>query len=60
MKPLRKNAAVSIDGGGIRGVIVTRALTMLEDHLGQTIHDRFRLTAGTSTGAIIAAGIAPG
>ena len=60
MRPLRKNAAISIDGGGIRGLIVTRALTMLEDHLGQSIHNRFRLTAGTSTGVIIAAGLGAG
>jgi predicted acylesterase/phospholipase RssA len=60
MKPLRKNAAISIDGGGIRGVMVTQALTMLEAHLGQSIHSRFRLMAGTSTGAIIAASIGAG
>ena len=60
MKPLRKNAAISIDGGGIRGVMVTRALTMLEQHLGQSIHGRFRLMTGTSTGAIIAAGLGAG
>ena len=60
MKPLRKNAAISIDGGGIRGVMVTQALTMLEAHLGQSIHSRFRLMAGTSTGAIIAASLGAG
>jgi predicted acylesterase/phospholipase RssA len=60
MKPLRKNVAISIDGGGIRGVIVTRALTMLEEHLGQSIYSRFRLMAGTSTGAIIAASLGAG
>jgi uncharacterized protein len=60
MKPLRKHVAIAIDGGGIRGVIVTRALSMLERHLGQTIHSRCRLTAGTSTGAIIAAGLGAG
>lgn len=60
MKPFRKNVAVAIDGGGIRGVIVTRALALLEAELGQPIHRLTRLTAGTSTGAIIAAGIAAG
>lgn len=60
MKPFRKNVAIAIDGGGIRGVIVTRALAMLEEALGQTTHEVFRLAAGTSTGAIIAAGIASG
>ncbi len=60
MKPFRKHVAISIDGGGIRGVIVTRALSILEEHLGQTVHDTFRLAAGTSTGSIISAGIGVG
>jgi hypothetical protein len=60
MKPFRKNVAISIDGGGIRGVVVTRALSMLEEHLGQSAHDIFRLAAGTSTGSIISAGIGAG
>jgi hypothetical protein len=60
MKPFRKNVAISIDGGGIRGVVVTRALSMLEEHLGQSVHDVFRLAAGTSTGSIISAGIGAG
>ncbi|MBN1954771.1 MAG: patatin-like phospholipase family protein [Anaerolineae bacterium] len=60
MKPFRQNVAVAIDGGGIRGVIVARALAILEDHLGQSCHDLFRLTAGTSTGSIIAAAIGAG
>ncbi len=33
MKPFRKNLAIAIDGGGIRGVIVTKALSMLEEKL---------------------------
>lgn len=60
MKPFRKNVAIAIDGGGIRGMIVTRALMVLEEYLGTTIHSIARLTAGTSTGAIIAAGIGAG
>ena len=60
MKPLRRHVAVAIDGGGIRGVIVARALSILEDHLGQSSHDVFRLAAGTSTGSIVSAGIAAG
>ena len=58
MKPFRKNVALAIDGGGIRGVIVTRALSMLERHLRTPVHNVFRLVAGTSTGSIISAGIA--
>src|ERR1700690_1447986 len=60
MKPFRKNVAIAIDGGGIRGLIVTKALSMLEKELNQPLHDVFRLTAGTSTGSIIAAGLASG
>lgn len=60
MKPFRKNVALAIDGGGIRGLIVTRALSILEDHLGASIHSIARLTAGTSTGSIIAAAIGAG
>jgi len=60
MKPFRKNVAITVDGGGIRRVIVTRALTMLEEELGQPIYKIARLFAGTSTGSIIAAGLATG
>jgi len=60
MKPFRKHVAVAIDGGGIKGVMVARALAMLETYLGTTVHDIFRLAAGTSTGSIISAGIAAG
>ncbi len=60
MKPFRKHVAIAIDGGGIRGVIVTRALSMLERHLKTPVHNIFRLAAGTSTGSIISAGIASG
>lgn len=60
MKPFRKHIAIAIDGGGIRGVIPTRALMHLEMALSLPVHHIFRLAAGTSTGAIIAASIAAG
>ncbi len=60
MKPFRKHVAVAVDGGGIKGVMVARALSILEEHLGQSCHEIFRLTAGTSTGSIISAGIGAG
>ena len=60
MKPFRKNLAIAIDGGGIRGVMVTRALAMLEAELGQPLHAICRLAAGTSTGSIISAGLVSG
>ena len=60
MRPFRKHVAIAIDGGGIKGVMVTRALAILEDHLGKSSHEVFRLAAGTSTGSIISAGIGAG
>ncbi|MCJ7626007.1 MAG: patatin-like phospholipase family protein [Anaerolineaceae bacterium] len=60
MNPFRKHIAIAIDGGGIRGVIPTRALMHLESALSLPVQHIFRLAAGTSTGAIIAAGIAAG
>ena len=60
MKPFRNHIAIAIDGGGIRGVIVARALAILEEHVGQSSHELFRLAAGTSTGSIISAGIGVG
>jgi hypothetical protein len=60
MKPFRKHVALAIDGGGIRGVMVTRALAILEEELGRPSRDIFGLTAGTSTGSIVSAGIGAG
>jgi predicted acylesterase/phospholipase RssA len=58
MKPFRKNVALAVDGGGIRGTIVARALAVVEESLGYPISKVVQLTAGTSTGSVIAAGIA--
>ncbi len=66
MKEFRKNVAISIDGGGIKGIVATKALSMLEDHLIQTgyikkrLNEKVHLFAGTSTGAIIASALASG
>jgi len=60
MRPFRKHVAIAIDGGGIKGVMVARALAVLEDYLGRGAPDIFQLAAGTSTGSIISAGIAVG
>lgn len=58
MKPFRENVAIAIDGGGIRGVMVARALAILEQYLGRPAYTIFGLTVGTSTGAIISAALA--
>ena len=60
MKPFRKNVAIAVDGGGIRGVIVARALMKLEAAMGKPAHQIFQLSAGTSTGSIISAAIGSG
>lgn len=48
---------VSIDGGGMRGVIPLRMLVWLEEQLGQPAYEFIDMVSGTSTGAIIAAGL---
>ncbi len=60
MKEFRKHVAIAIDGGGIRGVAVARALSILEEHLKKPCHEIFALAAGTSTGSILSAGIGAG
>ena len=59
---------LSLDGGGIRGIITLEVLqrleTMLAEQLGApdgfVLADYFDYIAGTSTGAVIAAGLAKG
>jgi len=51
---------LSLIGGGIRGAFVTAYLAELEQKLGRPLSDCFDLIAGTSTGGIIAAGLASG
>ncbi|CAF0841481.1 unnamed protein product [Didymodactylos carnosus] len=48
---------LSIDGGGIRGVIPAIWLMALEHKIKRPISSLFHVVAGTSTGAIIAAGL---
>ena len=50
--------ALSIDGGGIRGVIPARFLGELERVAGRPVSQLFDVIAGTSTGGIIALGLA--
>ena len=51
---------LSIDGGGLRGILPVTALVKLEQTTGRRARDTFSFVAGTSTGAIIAAAIAAG
>ncbi|CAF3792861.1 unnamed protein product [Rotaria sp. Silwood1] len=46
---------LSIDGGGMRGLISINALRRIEDLVGEPIHTMFDYMCGVSTGAVIAA-----
>jgi predicted acylesterase/phospholipase RssA len=58
MAPVRR--ILSIDGGGVRGVIPAAALVALERAMGGRVRDHFDFVAGTSTGALIAGAVAAG
>jgi hypothetical protein len=63
MRELRKHVAIAVDGGGIRGTMIARALAVLESKGafgGRKCNEVFHLSAGTSTGSIISAGLAAG
>jgi predicted acylesterase/phospholipase RssA len=57
---------LSLDGGGVRGVLTSGILSRLEKHLNEhrgdvkPLGERFDLIAGTSIGGIIALGLARG
>lgn len=53
-KPFR---VLSIDGGGVRGIIPATILAYLEKRCGASVSDLFDLIVGTSTGGIIALGL---
>src|ERR671919_2369579 len=48
---------LSIDGGGIRGLIPALVLADIERRAGRRVSDLFDLIAGTSTGGIIACAV---
>src|SRR5262245_52031332 len=48
---------LSLDGGGIRGIIPATVLTEIETRTGARIAELFDLIAGTSTGGILALGL---
>ncbi|MDB5274453.1 MAG: hypothetical protein JWO58_2820 [Chitinophagaceae bacterium] len=65
MEDTKKFRILSIDGGGIRGLIPAKVLMELEHELEKTdpdkkLYEHFDLICGTSTGAILAIAIALG
>jgi len=48
---------LSIDGGGIRGIIPAMILAEIERRTGKLTSELFDLVAGTSTGGILALGL---
>lgn len=50
--------ALSLTGGGYRGLFTARALQVIEEHVGVPIGQRFDLTCGTSIGGIVALAVA--
>jgi len=53
-RPIR---VLTIEGGGVRGIIPTRLLTALESLAGAPISDLFDVLVGTSTGGMLALGL---
>ena len=58
--PDGKKVILSVDGGGMRGAIPIAMLAELENMTGKTCQQMFDMVGGTSTGAIIAAGLGIG
>uniref|UniRef100_A0A061S7R5 Patatin n=1 Tax=Tetraselmis sp. GSL018 TaxID=582737 RepID=A0A061S7R5_9CHLO len=45
---------LSMDGGGMRGIVTVRMLQELEEKTGRSVYELFDLIGGTSTGGILA------
>ena len=57
---MSKKLCISVCGGGFKGLWVAQFLSRLESDLGKSIAKQVKAVAGTSTGSIIAAGLAEG
>ena len=48
---------LSLDGGGVRGLVPALILAEIEERTGRPIYQQFDLIVGTSTGSILALGL---
>lgn len=57
---IMKRRILTIDGGGIKGIIPAAICVAIEKYTGKPINKTFDLISGTSTGTILGAGLAMG
>lgn len=57
---MQRRYLLSIDGGGIRGILPATLLEKLERTTGRPVRETFAFAAGTSTGAILVTALAAG
>lgn len=59
-RPRVRFQVLALDGGGLRGIFAAAALAALEGDFDTRIIDHFDLVTGTSTGGLVALGLAAG
>jgi patatin-like phospholipase/acyl hydrolase len=57
---MNKFRILSIDGGGVRGLLAIKTLKEVERITGKKVHQLFDMVVGTSTGGLIACGLSVG
>jgi patatin-like phospholipase/acyl hydrolase len=57
---MQRRYILSIDGGGVRGIIPALALMKLERTTNRPARETFSFVAGTSTGALLASAVGGG